>query len=45
MEKPTEIVRNASGWSKSKPSQMILLQERVEVFLHRYQYHRPHLAF
>ena len=33
------------GWSKYKPSQMTLLQERVELFLLRYHYHRPHLAF
>lgn len=33
------------GWSKYKPSQMKDLQERVECFLQRYHYHRPHLAF
>ena len=45
MEKSTEIVRNASGRSKFKPSHMTLLQERVKVFLQRYQYHRTHLVF
>ena len=39
MEKSTEIVRNASGWSKYKPSQISVLQERVKVFLQRYHYH------
>lgn len=33
------------GWSKYRPNQMPFLQERVEAFLHRYHYHRPHLAF
>jgi len=33
------------GWSHYQPTQMPLLQERVETFLHRYHYHRPHLAF
>ncbi len=35
------------GWCHYQPAQLPLLQERVEVFLHRYHYHyhRPHLAF
>ena len=33
------------GWSHYKPVQMPMLQERVEAFLQRYHYHRPHLAF
>ena len=33
------------GWSHYSPAQIPLLQERVEAFLHRYHYHRPHLAF
>ena len=33
------------GWSHYKPTQIPLLQERVEAFLQRYHYHRPHLAF
>lgn len=33
------------GWSHYKPAQMPRLQERVEDFLQRYHYHRPHLAF
>ena len=33
------------GWSHYKPVQIPLLQERVEAFLQRYHYHRPHLAF
>ena len=33
------------GWSHYQPAQMPLLQERVEAFLQRYHYHRPHLAF
>jgi len=33
------------GWSNYKPSQMIDLQQRVEVFLQPYHFHRPHLAF
>jgi transposase len=33
------------GWSHYQPAQLPLLQERVEVFLQRYHYHRPHLAF
>jgi len=33
------------GWSHYQPAQMPLLQARVEAFLQRYHYHRPHLAF
>ena len=33
------------GWSHYQPAQIPLLQQRVEGFLHRYHYHRPHLAF
>lgn len=33
------------GWSKYRPHQIPVLQERVETFLQRYHYHRPHLAF
>lgn len=33
------------GWSHYRPTQMHQLQERVETFLQRYHYHRPHLAF
>lgn len=33
------------GWSKYRPHQIPVLQERVEAFLQRYHYHRPHLAF
>ena len=33
------------GWSKYRPGQITVLQERVETFLQRYHYHRPHLAF
>lgn len=33
------------GWSRYQPRQLPLLQEQVEVFLRRYHYHRPHLAF
>jgi len=33
------------GWSNYRPSQTVVLQERVEAFLQRYHYHRPHLAF
>ena len=33
------------GWSRYQPAQLLLLQGRVEDFLHRYHYHRPHLAF
>lgn len=33
------------GWSHYQPAQIPLLQKRVEDFLHRYHYHRPHLAF
>jgi len=33
------------GWSKYSPGQITVLQERVEIFLQRYHYHRLHLAF
>ena len=33
------------GWSRYQASQIPLLQDRVEDFLRRYHYHRPHLAF
>lgn len=33
------------GWSRYKPEQLPLLTARVETFLDRYHYHRPHLAF
>lgn len=33
------------GWSRYRPDQLPLLVPRVEAFLNRYHYHRPHLAF
>lgn len=33
------------GWGKYKPADAEYLLPRVEVFLQRYHYHRPHLAF
>ena len=33
------------GWGKYEPHQLGLLMDRVEAFLERYHYHRPHLAF
>ena len=33
------------GWSKYRPGDEPRLRARVEAFLERYHYHRPHLAF
>jgi transposase len=33
------------GWGKYRPDQTGELQQRVDAFLQRYHYHRPHLAF
>jgi len=33
------------GWNKYQTHQQGVMQQRVEAFLNRYHYHRPHLAF
>ncbi len=33
------------GWNKYQPHQASSLSKRVEAFLERYHYHRPHMAF
>jgi transposase InsO family protein len=37
--------RECLGWNKYLPAQLPHLTARVESFLERYHYHRPHLAF
>ena len=39
------VRKECLGWGKYKPEQLPLLVPRVEAFLERYHYHRPHLAF
>ncbi len=39
------VRKECLGWGKYKPEQLSVLVPRIEAFLERYHYHRPHLSF
>lgn len=39
------VRKECLGWHKYKPEEIPQMTHEVEVFLARYRYHRPHMAF